>query len=120
MLKITFEFVGGPNDGVSLEGTLGDASDAERYYLFTNHGTVGQRFKVASEYAVETLAQETLQEERRHYFQPHYYVVTDHLADHNEVLVRAEYIEKKEEQASGCQRKKKKGDQGTGIRVRGD
>ena len=102
MLKITFEFVGGPNDGVSLEGTLGDASDAERYYLFTNHGTVGQRFKVASEYAVETLAQETLQEERRHYFQPHYYVVTDHLAENNEVLVRAEYVEKREEKDSAA------------------
>ena len=35
MLKITFEFVGGPKDGVSLESTLGDASDAERYYLLS-------------------------------------------------------------------------------------
>lgn len=100
MLKITFEFVGGPNDGVSLEGTLGDASDAERYYLFTNHGTVGQRFKVASEFAVETLAQEPLQEERRYYFQPHHYVVTDRLEENNEVLVRSEYLDKKEEQDS--------------------
>ena len=56
MLKIIFEFVGGPNDGKVLNGALGDASDAERYYLFTNHGTIGQRLKVASEYAVETLA----------------------------------------------------------------
>jgi len=96
MLKITFEFLGGPNDGVSLEGSLGDASDAERYYLLTNHGSVAQRFKVASEYAVETLAQETLEDEMQHSFPPHHYVVTDRLEENNEVLVRAAYVEKKE------------------------
>ncbi len=48
------------------------------------------------------MAQETPQEEHRHYFQPHYYVVTDHLVDNNEVLVRAEYIEKKEEKDSAA------------------
>ena len=94
MLKIIFEFVGGPNDGKVLQGALGDASDAERYYLFTNRGSVGQRLKVASDYAVEALAQEHLNEETRHQFQHHYYVVTDRLEENSEVIVRAEYDEK--------------------------
>lgn len=93
MLKINFEFVGGPNDGKILHGALGEPSDAERHYLFSNHGKVGHRFKVASPYAVETLAREQLKEDNRHYFQRHYYVVTDRLDDGDEVWVRAEYIE---------------------------
>lgn len=91
MLEITFEFIGGPNDGNVFRGTLGEPSDAERYYLFTNHGTVGQRFRVASPYAVETLAREQLKDERRHQFQRHFYVMTDRLEDQDEVWVRAKY-----------------------------
>lgn len=92
MLKIFFEFVGGPNDGHVLDGVLGEASDAERYYLFTNHGEVGHKFKVASQYAIDTLAEEQLKVETPHNFQRHYYVVTDRLEDGNEVWVRAEYL----------------------------
>lgn len=95
MLKICFEFVGGPNDGYVLDGVLGEGSDAERYYLFTNHGEVGHRFKVASPYAIETLAEEQLKVEKRHFFQRHYYVVTDRLQDGDEVWVRAEYLAEK-------------------------
>lgn len=94
MLKIVFEFVGGPNDGKVLIGALGEPSDAERYYLFTNHGTEGQRFKIASDYAVETLAREHQNEAARHRFQPHYYVVTERLEEEGEVIVRAAYIER--------------------------
>jgi hypothetical protein len=92
MPNIKFEFIGGPNDGNIFNGTLGDGSDAERYYLFTNHGAVGQRFRVASEYAVETLTKEQLKEEKRHNFQRHFYVVTDRVEDDDEVCVRAEYV----------------------------
>lgn len=92
MLEIIFEFVGGPHDGKTLEGTLGEASDAERYYLVTNHGVVGQRFKVASPYAVETLAAEQLKDEAPRHFQRHYYVVTDKLEDGEQVWVRAAYV----------------------------
>lgn len=91
MLRINFEFIGGPNDGKILHGVLGEPSDAERHYLFSNRGTVGQRFKVASGYAVETLAREQLKEDKRHHFQRHYYVVTDRLDDGDEVWVRARY-----------------------------
>jgi hypothetical protein len=92
MLKIIFEFVGGPQDGRILQGVVGDASDAERCFLFSNWGMVGQRLKIASDYAVETLSRERLQDERRHYFQRHFYVVTDRLEDNDEVWVRAEYL----------------------------
>lgn len=92
MLKIIFEFVGGPYDGKVLHGSLGEPSDAERYYLFTNHGMIGQRLKVASQYAVETLAEEQLKEDRPHQFQRHFYVVTDRLEDGDEVWVCAQYM----------------------------
>lgn len=92
MLSITFEFVGGPKDGMVLRGRLGEPSDAERYYLFTNHGAVGQRFKVASDYAIETLASEQLQEETPHHFQQHYYVVTDRHEEGDSIHVSAEYL----------------------------
>jgi hypothetical protein len=91
MGKIIFEFVGGPHDGHVLQGTLGDGSDAERYLLISNWGTVGHLFKVASQYAVETLARELLKEERRHHFQRHFYVVAERWEDVDEVWVRADY-----------------------------
>lgn len=98
MLQIIFEFVGGPLDGETLVGNLGESDDAERYYLFTNKGAVGQRFKVASDYAVETLAREELKVEVRHHFHQHFYVVTDHVEDECEVLVRAEYVPRTEDE----------------------
>jgi hypothetical protein len=92
MLKIVFEFVGGPNDGKVLNGSLGESSDAERCYLFSNRGRVGQRFKVASQYAVDTLAREQLKEEHRHHFQRHFYVVTNRVENREQVWVRAVYL----------------------------
>ncbi len=92
MLDVTFEFVGGPNDGKVVRGGLGEPSDAHRYYLFSHHGRVGQAFKVASEYAIEALATQRAKEELLDRFQQHYYVVTDRLEDEREVWVRAEYL----------------------------
>jgi hypothetical protein len=74
-----------------LKGTIGEASDAERFFLFSNWGSIGQRFKVASEYAVETLASKGLQAESGLRFQRHFYMVTDRLEDDGEVWVRAQY-----------------------------
>ena len=91
MQRITFEFVGGPNDGTVVRGRLGEPSDAERHYLFSNRGTVGQQFSVASPFAVETLLKERLQNEQRHYFKRHMYVVTDRLEDAGEVRIVADY-----------------------------
>lgn len=92
MLNITFEFVGGPRDGKVLHGTLGEPSDAERCYLFSNRGAIGQRFRVASQYAIDILVRERLKEDRPHRFQQHFYVVTDRLEEDGEVWVRAQYV----------------------------
>ena len=90
-MKIIFEFLGGPNDGQVAYGQLGQPSDAERHYLFSNHGAIGHRFKIASRWAIETLVREQLQEERPHHFQRHYYVVTERLESDDEVRVLATY-----------------------------
>lgn len=75
-----------------MQGPLGEGDDLDRYYLFSNHGSVGQKFKVASDYAVQTLLREKLQVESPHYFQQHYYRVTDRVEEGDEVWVRAEYV----------------------------
>jgi putative transcriptional regulator len=96
MLNITFEFVGGPNDGRVEQGKLGEPSDAERHYLFSHHGRVGQQFAVAADYTVEALAGEDKQ--AGHAVQRHHYVVTDRSEDSEEVWVRAEYLPQPEPQ----------------------
>ncbi len=90
-LNITFEFVGGPDDGKVAVGRLGEASDAERYYLFSNGGRVGQRLKVASDHSVSRLAKDWPIRKFPGTFQHHYYVVTDRLEDMEQVWIRAEY-----------------------------
>lgn len=92
MLNITFEFVGGPNDGKLVHGRLGESGDAERYYLISNRGSPGQHFSVASPFAVETLARERLRNEQRHCFRRHIYVVTDRIEMEDEVWVRVGYV----------------------------
>ena len=91
-MTIGFEFVGGPQDGKLVSGQLGEGCDAERHYLFTSHGTVGFLFKVASDFAIETLAHEGLNSNKRHNFQKHFYVVADRLEADGEVYVRAECV----------------------------
>ncbi|MEX0819948.1 MAG: YqgE/AlgH family protein [Pirellulaceae bacterium] len=89
MLNILFEFVGGPNDGRVEQGELGESSDAKRHYLLSQHGRVGQRFPVASDFAVKALSGEASGE--GHPVQQHYYIVTERLEDSEVVWVRAEY-----------------------------
>ncbi len=92
-MKIIFEFAGGPLDGKSVAGTRGDQGEAERYYVLTHRGRIGQQFTIASEYAIEFLADEGLQTDTPHRFQRHVYQVTERLQEHGEVLVRAEYAQ---------------------------
>ncbi|WP_164100708.1 hypothetical protein [Candidatus Laterigemmans baculatus] len=47
---------------------------------------------MASPYAVETLAEEGLQEEMPHHFQRHFYIVTDRQETSDEVVVAARYL----------------------------
>lgn len=96
-MMIIFEFAGGPLDGKSVTGIRGDQCEAERYYLLTHRGKIGQRFKIASEYAIDILADEGLQAETPHRFQRHIYEVVDRLEEHDEVLVRAKYVQPTDE-----------------------
>ena len=94
MLNITYEFIDGPNDGMVLEGRLGESSEAERYFLFSNRGAIGSRIKLVSPYAVERIAEELWNEEKQVSFQRHFYQVTEHLEEDDEVWVRAKYLPK--------------------------
>lgn len=91
-MKLVFKFKGGPVDGKTVIGRLGEQDEADRYYALTNRGRVGQRFRVASPYAIETLTDEQLQEERPHYFQEHFYRVADRLENSDKIFVVAEYL----------------------------
>ena len=101
-MKIIFEFVGGPLDGQTVVGNAGQQNEADRYYVLTHHGRVGQRFRVASNYAIETLAQEELKEEKPHHFQPHRYEVTDRIEEDDEVLIRVEHLEQEPDDLAGA------------------
>ncbi len=90
MLQIIFEFIDGPFDGKVLQGPAMETNEAARYYLLTNHGKIGQRFKVVSDFAVEQLTKERNPEELRT-FRHHHYVVSDRLEEGEELLIRATY-----------------------------
>ncbi|MEQ8785044.1 MAG: YqgE/AlgH family protein [Pirellulaceae bacterium] len=90
MLKITFEFVGGPNDGRVEQGRFGESNEAVRHYLLSHHGRVGQRFSVAADYTIEVLSGDA--KDVGHTVQRHHYVVTERSQDGNKVWVRAEYV----------------------------
>jgi hypothetical protein len=91
-MKIVFQFSGGPLDGKTVIGDFGGQDEADRYFALTNHGRIGQRFRVASQYAIDMLTQEQLKEERPHHFQEHVYRVTGRLEADEKTLVVAEYV----------------------------
>ena len=79
-------------DGKTVMGESGEQDEADRYFSLTNHGRIGQRFRIASQYAIDILAREELKEERPHQFQEHVYQVTDRLEDDDKIFVLAEYV----------------------------
>ncbi len=91
-MRVIFKFTGGPLDGKTVAGESGEPGEAQRYYALTYHGRLGQRFRTASEYAVNVLAREKLQGEKPHHFQPHYYEVTDRIDNGDVLVVRTEYV----------------------------
>jgi hypothetical protein len=91
-MKITIRFTGGPLDGKTVEGWGGEQDEAERYYILSHRGRIGQRFKVASEYAVNILAGEHLQDEQPHHFQQHHYEVIDRFEVADHVRIRVKYV----------------------------
>ena len=93
MVRVIFKFKSGPMDGKTVLGRLGEQGEADRYYTLTAHGRVGQQFRMASQYAIDTLTREQLKEEKPHRFQQHQYRVTGRLEDDEKVFVHAEYVQ---------------------------
>ncbi len=98
MKRIIFKFRGGPLDGTTVAGELAKSSEVRRYYALTHHGRVGQRFRMASEYAVNRLIDEVVEEiieeeTPSHQFQQHVYEVVDCIDNRKVLLVRIEYVQ---------------------------
>lgn len=93
MPRIIFKFAGGPLDGKTVSGEPHDEGEAGEYYALSHHGRLGQRFKVASEYAVNILVEEQLKEEEPHCFQQHVYEIVERIHNPHVLVVRAEYVE---------------------------
>jgi hypothetical protein len=91
-MKLIVKFAGGPWDGRTLTGKLGEQDEAGRYYTLSHHGRVGQRFRVASQYAVDVLAEEEFQADPPRHFQQHSYEVIDHIENEDAILVRVRYV----------------------------
>ena len=91
-MKLIFKFSGGPLDGKTIVDEPGAAGEAHRYYALSYHGRVGQRFRTISEYAVRVLSKTGLSNDRRHFFQPHYYQVTDRIDNGDILVVRTQYV----------------------------
>lgn len=94
MRKLIFKFAGGPLDGKTVTGNPTKDGEARDYYALTYHGRPGQRFRVASEYAINLLMCEGLGEESPHHFQEHVYEVVERIRNRKVLLVLVKYIEK--------------------------
>ncbi len=92
-MRVIFKFSGGPLDGKTVTGKPGEPGEAQRYYALSHHGRLGQRFRTASDYMVNTLAKERLQVSTPHRFQQHMYEVTDRIDNGNVLLVRTAYVQ---------------------------
>ncbi len=106
MKKIIFKFSGGPLDGTTVSGFRAKDPEVRRYYVLTHHGRVGQRFRTASDYAVNQLveildepievldepADEVLDEPAPHHFQQHVYEVVDRIVNREVVLIMIDYV----------------------------
>ncbi|MGA2033021.1 MAG: hypothetical protein ABSG68_12240 [Thermoguttaceae bacterium] len=92
MKTIIFKFAGGPLDGKKITGELAKDKEVRHYYALTHHGRLGQRFRTASDFAIEALVKERLQHDPSHRFQQHVYEVVDHIDNGNVMLVRIAYV----------------------------
>jgi hypothetical protein len=92
MKKIIFKFSGGPLDGTTVSGSAAKDPEVRRYYVLTHHGRIGQRFRTASDYAVNLLIDEPLEESEQLHFQQHVYEVVDRIVNRKVVLVMIDYV----------------------------
>jgi hypothetical protein len=96
-MNITVHFHGGPLDGKTVSSCDGDAEEAERYFLLTHHGRRGQRFRVASDYAVERIAEEGVESDPERHFPRHSYEVKQNKGEDDgnggdHVVLHVEYV----------------------------
>lgn len=99
-VKLIFKFAGGPLDGNVVSGSPTEEGEAKRYYALSHHGRVGQRFRAASPYIVDTLASEGLHEQASHHFQKHLYEVIERIHNGAILLVLTQYVSRQSEQTS--------------------
>ena len=92
MPRLIFQFAGGPLDGKTVTGTIQEEGEAWEFYVLTCHGRLGQRFRIASEYALDTLASKYLKEREPHHFQQHVYEVVECIRNSRVLLVSADYV----------------------------
>ena len=93
MKRFIFKFCGGPLDGTTVAGELARQAEVRRYYALTHHGRLGQRFRMASEYAVNVLVDEKLQRTAPHKFQQHVYEVVQRINNGDVVIIEVAYVQ---------------------------
>ncbi len=91
-MTVTFEFIGGPHDGLMAKGNLGDGGGADRCYPFKGNGIVGLVLKMASEYLIYLLVSEGPGALQRHNRPKHFYLVSERIDEYTEGSLRAEYM----------------------------
>ena len=94
MKKMIFKFAGGSLDGKLVVGESEKDKEARRYDAITDHGRIGQRFRTASDYAIELLAEEQLREENPHHFQQYVYEVVDRFDNGDVLIVLVQSVER--------------------------
>ena len=90
---IHLQVLGRPPGRYERGGRIAKHPEVRRYYALTHHGRVGQRFRTASEYAVNVLVDEQLQETAPHNFQQHVYEVVQRIQNGNVVLIQVQYVQ---------------------------
>jgi hypothetical protein len=91
-VKIALRFDGGPLDGKRVVGNPDEDDEAEKYFALSYHGRLGQVFRIASDYAVETLARERLKVQRPHGFQSHRYEIALRHQRGDVIMLLARYV----------------------------
>lgn len=90
------EFVGGPHDGKHVSSdseNANEAMQADGYCrVFTREGTVGKRFSVGSEAAVDFINTRQSEETALPNFRLHIYEVIERIEQDGDTIVRCKFV----------------------------
>jgi hypothetical protein len=90
------EFVGGPHDGKRVSSdseNANEATQADSYYrVFTREGTVGKRFSVGSEAAIDFINAQQSEETELPNFRLHMYEVIERIEQDGDTIVRCKFV----------------------------